>query len=102
MGTTGENIRIRRITLGYSQESMAFELGISQAAYSNLERDETKLTVQRVFDIAEILKISPYELMPKPKYGIAIYMNAFWHIVVKLRRTLLVRSKRKIEIGQEN
>jgi len=101
MGTTGENIRIRRLTMNYSQTYMAFMLEISQAAYSNLERDETKLTVERVFEIAEILKISPFELMPKPKSGIAIYLNALWESILKLKRLLFSRSRNKIELGRE-
>jgi transcriptional regulator with XRE-family HTH domain len=66
--TVGENIRIQRLIKGYSQEYMAFMLEISQAAYSSLERNAGNITVRRIYDIAEILKMSPFELMPKPKY----------------------------------
>lgn len=69
MISTGEKIRIRRLLKNYSQEYMAFMLEISQAAYSNLERDETELTIKRVYEIAEILEVSPFELMPPPKFG---------------------------------
>ncbi len=41
---------------GYSHESMAFELGMSQVAYSKIEKNETKLSVERLFKIAEILE----------------------------------------------
>ena len=41
---------------GISHEAMAFDLGISQVAYSKIEKNETKLTVERLFKIAEILE----------------------------------------------
>ena len=50
---------------GYSQEYMAFRLDISQNAYSKLERGETKLTVRRFYEIAEILEISIDNLLPE-------------------------------------
>jgi transcriptional regulator with XRE-family HTH domain len=76
--TTGDKIRIQRLTKNYSQEYMAFMLDISQAAYSKLERNETELSLKRIYAIAEILEISPFALMPKPKYGTGIN-QAFIH-----------------------
>jgi transcriptional regulator with XRE-family HTH domain len=40
---------------GISHEAMAFDLGISQVAYSKIEKNETKLNVDRLYKIAEIL-----------------------------------------------
>lgn len=60
-----EKVRLKRLTKGYSQEYMANELEISQNAYSKLERGETELTVRRAYEIAFILEISIYELLPK-------------------------------------
>lgn len=40
---------------GISNEAMAFDLGISQVAYSKIEKNETKLNVDRLYKIAEIL-----------------------------------------------
>ncbi|QQV04080.1 helix-turn-helix domain-containing protein [Chryseobacterium sp. FDAARGOS 1104] len=42
---------------------MAEELHISQAAYSKIEKNETKLTVDRLYQIAEILEAPVYELL---------------------------------------
>ncbi|AQW94155.1 helix-turn-helix transcriptional regulator [Elizabethkingia anophelis] len=53
-------IKEARKEYGYSHENMAHELGISQAAYTNLEKNESKLTVERFLTIAEILKKSPF------------------------------------------
>jgi transcriptional regulator with XRE-family HTH domain len=87
----GEKIRIQRVIKGYSQEYMSWVLEISQAAYSNLERDETKMTIRRVYEIAEILEISPFELMPKPKFGLAINLALFWRTVRKFKKTWTAR-----------
>jgi transcriptional regulator with XRE-family HTH domain len=47
---------------GLSHENMAFELGISQPAYTKLLQNKTKLTVERMYKIAEILEVSVAEL----------------------------------------
>ena len=41
---------------GYSQEYMAFKLDISQAVYTNIENQTSKLSVERLIEIAEILR----------------------------------------------
>lgn len=84
MNDVGEKIRIQRLTKKYSQEYMAFMLEISQAAYSKIERDETELTIKRIYEIAEILEINPFTLMPKPKHGSGIAI-AYNKAMVKLR-----------------
>ncbi|MGP2550132.1 helix-turn-helix domain-containing protein [Mucilaginibacter rubeus] len=81
----GEKIRLERLAKQYSQEYMAWSLDISQAAYSKVERDETELTIRRIYQIAEILEISPFRLMPKPKYGTAIVGEYLWKMVAKIR-----------------
>ena len=80
-----EKIRLQRLTKKYSQEYMAFMLNISQAAYSKIERAETELTIQRIFDIAEILEINPFTLLPKPKHAAGIRLP-YCHTLRKLRK----------------
>lgn len=48
-------IKTYRKNKGYSQEYMAFKLDISQAAYTNIENQTSKLSVGRLIEIAEIL-----------------------------------------------
>jgi transcriptional regulator with XRE-family HTH domain len=72
METIGNKIRIQRLMKNYSQEYMAFMLEISQPAYSKIERDETEITLRRLYDIAEVLQVDPFTLMPPSKYGIGI------------------------------
>jgi transcriptional regulator with XRE-family HTH domain len=95
MKNIGEKIRIQRLTKNYSQEYMAFMLDISQAAYSKLERDETEISIRRIYAIAEILEISPFELMPKPKYGTGINQEYIWRTLNKLKKFWAQRLKEK-------
>jgi transcriptional regulator with XRE-family HTH domain len=85
MNDVGEKIRLQRLTKNFSQEYMAFMLDISQAAYSKIERGETVLTLPRVYEIAEILQVSPFSFMPKPKYGTSIALT-YYKTLGKLRR----------------
>jgi len=80
----GEEIRTQRQRKGISQEAMAFDLDISQAAYSKIEREETQLTITRLYDIADILKISAFTLLPKPKYGSGINSSGIKRFFQKL------------------
>lgn len=58
-----EKIKVIRKEKGYSHEYIAHELNISQVAYSKLEKNDTKLTVERLFKIAEILDVEIGELL---------------------------------------
>jgi len=58
-----ENIRQIRHERRYSQEYMAISLTVSQNAYSKLERGRTKLTWDRLAEIANILETSMEELL---------------------------------------
>jgi transcriptional regulator with XRE-family HTH domain len=60
-----ENIRLIRLTKGYSQEYMALMLNISQNAYCKIESGKTELKVNRVYEIAEILEIPIKDIMPE-------------------------------------
>lgn len=55
-------IRIKRLSLGYSQEYMAFHMGISQKSYSNIETGKTKINYDTQKAIAEILNIKPCDI----------------------------------------
>lgn len=58
-----ENIKTIRKSKGISHEAMAANLGISQATYTKIEQEETKLTVERLQNIADILGVSIGELL---------------------------------------
>ncbi|MXV49937.1 helix-turn-helix domain-containing protein [Pedobacter sp. HMF7647] len=83
----GEKIRIQRVIKQYSQEYVANCMDISQAAYSKIERGETELSVERLYEIAEILEVSPFTFLPKPKHGRMINTAG-------LRKTIVTGWKR--------
>ena len=58
-----ENIKVIRERKGYSHEAMGISLGISQAAYTNLENNKTKMTLDRLYKIAEILEVKIEDLL---------------------------------------
>jgi Helix-turn-helix. len=51
-------IMLLRSKKGYTYENMANELDITTAAYRKIETGETKLSLERLFKIAEILQES--------------------------------------------
>jgi len=57
------NIASARAKKGYTYENMAHELSITPAAYRKIETGETKLTVERLFIISEILSASLPDLL---------------------------------------
>ena len=56
MKTILMNIILERTKKGYSQEYMAEKLGIVQKTYCKIEKGRTKLSVERLEEIALILK----------------------------------------------
>jgi transcriptional regulator with XRE-family HTH domain len=57
MSNIGENIKRYRDLRQYSQEYMASKLNITQSSYAKLEKQDTKLTVDRLQQIAETLDV---------------------------------------------
>jgi transcriptional regulator with XRE-family HTH domain len=79
MVTTASLIRSFRVSKGLSQEYIANELGIKQAAYSNIESGKSDITLNRLHELAHLLQVSIFDLIidntnnqlgePVPKYG---------------------------------
>jgi transcriptional regulator with XRE-family HTH domain len=57
------NIRKIRESKDYTQDYLAVKLSISQNAYSKIELGYTKITVERLFQIAHILEVDPVDLL---------------------------------------
>ncbi|MFD2863320.1 helix-turn-helix domain-containing protein [Mucilaginibacter antarcticus] len=57
------NIKDRRTAMRLSQVDMAKELNVTQNAYSKMEMSKTKLTIERLYKIAEVLDIAPGTLL---------------------------------------
>jgi transcriptional regulator with XRE-family HTH domain len=64
------NIRKKRECRNYTQEYLAAKLSISQNAYSKIELGYTKITVERLFQIAEILNIDIADLIDTEPPGV--------------------------------
>ncbi len=58
-----EKIRLARLAKNLSQQNMADELNITVAAYSNIERGITDISVTRLYQIAGILELFIEELL---------------------------------------
>jgi transcriptional regulator with XRE-family HTH domain len=54
-----KKIRLERLKQNLSQQNMADELGITAAAYSNLERGVSDITISRLFEVSRILSKTP-------------------------------------------
>ena len=57
------NIRKIRESKDFTQDYLAMKLSISQNAYSKIELGYTKITVERLFQIAQILEVNPVYLI---------------------------------------
>ncbi|MCZ4243068.1 helix-turn-helix domain-containing protein [Pedobacter punctiformis] len=57
------NIRKIREYRDYTQDYLAAKLKISQNAYSKIELGYSKLTVERLFQVAEILEVEVLNLI---------------------------------------
>lgn len=58
-----ERIAKERSKKGYTYENMAVELDLTTAAYRKIETGETKLTLERLFKISDILEVPVGELL---------------------------------------
>ena len=64
-------IRQAREKSNYTQEYVANLLNISQNAYSKIELGVTRLSVERLLQIAEVLQCDPWDLVIFKKMQVA-------------------------------
>ncbi|PWN70072.1 XRE family transcriptional regulator [Chryseobacterium phosphatilyticum] len=62
MKVCGQNIRKIRRSRDLTQEYMAFEMGISQKAYSDIENSKVKINLEILTKISDILDIKPSDI----------------------------------------
>ncbi|MCJ8155143.1 helix-turn-helix domain-containing protein [Chryseobacterium sp. SSA4.19] len=62
MKICGQNIRKIRRNKDFTQEYMAFEMGISQKAYSDIENSKVKINLDILTKISAILEIKPSDI----------------------------------------
>lgn len=88
MKRIGELIRETREAKKISQYAVAYSMGISQAAYSKIERGETEAKASHLYLIAGILNVSIYDLLPPSLTNSAISGRDYLlkPIVIKLKQ----------------
>ncbi|MXS69918.1 helix-turn-helix domain-containing protein [Flavobacteriaceae bacterium W22] len=62
MKICGQSIRKIRRERDLTQEYMAFEMGISQKAYSDIENSKVKINLEILTKISDILDIKPSDI----------------------------------------
>ncbi|MDT3403561.1 helix-turn-helix domain-containing protein [Mucilaginibacter terrae] len=70
------NIRKIREYRNYTQEYLAVKLDISQNAYSKIELGYTKITLERLFQIAQILEVDVIELIKANDNEVMVIINS--------------------------
>lgn len=61
----GQKIRERRVSIGMSQDALAFACGIDRSYMGRIERGEVNLTIEKLYRIAFQLKCQPQTLLPR-------------------------------------
>ena len=59
----GEKIKMIRELRNLSQEHVAERLGIRQNTYSKIENNQSKLTAETLQKLADVLEVSPMDIM---------------------------------------
>lgn len=75
MNNVGFNIRKIREAKGFSQDYVAEKLDISQGSYARIENEHTKITVDRLFQLAEIMETDISDFFNTNKFSIQIQNN---------------------------
>jgi len=61
------NIKSARLFRNYSQEYLGLRLNISQNAYSKIEVGRSNISLQRIFEIAEVFEVDVRDLIDTQK-----------------------------------
>ncbi|GGM84121.1 hypothetical protein GCM10010967_14900 [Dyadobacter beijingensis] len=98
----GNNIRIARSRLGYSQEYVAGRLGISKQRYRQLENEEQQsITIGRLSEIAVILETDIETLVSLHKVRFSqmhhpLADNQVLHQLIQTQQELILALQEKI------
>lgn len=70
-----EKIKDIRETKGLTQEDVANALEISPSGYSKIERGETRINIDRLQQIADVLEVNIFDLIPNKEHNIIYELN---------------------------
>lgn len=90
-----EKIKEIRETKGLTQEEIANALSISPSGYSKIERGETRLNIDRLQQIADVLEVNVFDLMPNKENNIIYELNGGYN---NFQGTYYVNDKSQTEI----
>jgi transcriptional regulator with XRE-family HTH domain len=62
-GIAAANIRRTRLSLGWSQETLAHEAGLHRTFIGHVERGETNLSIDNLERLADALKVAAAQLL---------------------------------------
>lgn len=65
MENISDILRLSRSQKNYTQEYVAFKLGISQSQYNKIEKGDVQLTVERLVLIASVLELNKEDFLGK-------------------------------------
>lgn len=88
----GELIRQKREEKKISQYAVAYCIGMSQAAYSKIERGETQVKVNHIYMIAEVLNVSVYDLLPPSLENAAAGSDYLLKPIVDYLQKFIIRN----------
>lgn len=60
----GCSIRNKRKEKNITQESLSLQCGIDRSYMGRIERGEVNMTIDKLYEIANALKVDPKELLP--------------------------------------
>ncbi|GGG59561.1 helix-turn-helix domain-containing protein [Epilithonimonas arachidiradicis] len=87
MELCGKNIRKIRRDRDLTQEYMAFEMGISQKAYSDIENSKVKINLEILNKISAILSIKPSEVCSiADQCGDGVYKTKYEELIGYLNK----------------
>lgn len=91
MKICGQNIRKIRRGKDLTQEYMAFEMGISQKAYSDIENAKVKINIDILNRISTILDIKPSDICSiSHKCGMNDYENKYNELLEYMKKNSIV------------
>ena len=87
-----ENIELIREAKKLSRETVADKLGINVSNYGKVERGEVGLTMDRLYELADIFRMQPEEILTynKPSKGNITYIPAD---VVQTKQGFMINAK---------
>lgn len=66
-------LKKRRKQLGYSQQYMANQLGVTQQAYSKIEASPTNCSLSKIKQIANILELNVQDLISRYPESVEVF-----------------------------